>query len=91
MVGPLRVVASPGHTPGHVCFLDDARGALFVGDCLGTVAGRLGRGPQQFTADPQVAEQTLHSLLALRGCRMLFGHGPELADPWNELDALLED
>jgi hypothetical protein len=34
--------------------------------------------------------KTLHSLLALRGSRMLFGHGPELADPWGELEALLE-
>ncbi len=90
-IGPLKVIASPGHTAGHLCFLDEEHGALIVGDCLGTMAGRLSRGPQQFTADPHVAEQTLHSLLTLRGPRMLFGHGPELANPWDALDALLED
>ena len=89
VVGPLRVVASPGHTPGHVSFLDEERGVLLVGDCLGTVGGRLVRGPERFTADPAVAEQTLHDLLAFRGARMLFGHGPELSDPWGQLDALL--
>ncbi len=90
VIGPLRAIASPGHTPGHLSFLHEDQGALLVGDCLGVVAGRLVRAPAQFTADLEVAEQTLHSLLALRGSRMLFGHGPELADPWGELEALLE-
>jgi hypothetical protein len=54
------------------------------------MAGRLVRAPERFTADLQVAEHTLHSLRAFRGSRMLFGHGPELTDPWDELDALLE-
>jgi glyoxylase-like metal-dependent hydrolase (beta-lactamase superfamily II) len=89
VIGPLRVVASPGHTPGHLSFLDEEQGVLLVGDCLGVVSGRLVRAPEQFTADLEVAEQTLHSLLPLRGSRMLFGHGPELANPWGELEALL--
>jgi glyoxylase-like metal-dependent hydrolase (beta-lactamase superfamily II) len=90
VIGPLRAIASPGHTPGHLSFLHEDQGALLVGDCLGVAAGRLVRAPEQFTADLESAEQTLHSLLALRGSRMLFGHGPELADPWGELEALLE-
>jgi glyoxylase-like metal-dependent hydrolase (beta-lactamase superfamily II) len=89
VVGPLRVVAAPGHTPGHLCFLDEERGVLLAGDCLGAVSGRLARAPERFTADQAVAEQTLHDLLAFRGTRMLFGHGPELPDPWTELDTLL--
>jgi glyoxylase-like metal-dependent hydrolase (beta-lactamase superfamily II) len=89
VIGPLRVVASPGHTPGHLSFLDEERGVLLVGDCLGVVSGRLVCAPEQFTADLEVAEQTLHGLLPLRGSRMLFGHGPELATPWGELEALL--
>jgi glyoxylase-like metal-dependent hydrolase (beta-lactamase superfamily II) len=89
VIGPLRVVASPGHTPGHLSFLDEERGVLLVGDCLGVASGRLVRAPEQFTADLEVAEQTLHRLLPLRGSRMLFGHGPELANPWGELEAML--
>ena len=42
-IGPLKVIASPGHTAGHLCFLDEEHGALIVGDCLGTMAGRLRR------------------------------------------------
>lgn len=28
----LRAVWTPGHTPGHLCFVDDTRGLLFSGD-----------------------------------------------------------
>jgi glyoxylase-like metal-dependent hydrolase (beta-lactamase superfamily II) len=90
VVGPLRVVATPGHTPGHLSFLHELQGSLLVGDCLGTVTGKLVRAPERFTADVRLAEQTLRSLLAFRGSRMLFGHGPEITDPWHELDVLLE-
>jgi len=30
----LRVLLTPGHTPGGICLLDEACGALFAGDCL---------------------------------------------------------
>ena len=33
VIGPLRVFASPGHTPGHLSFADEERGVLLVGDC----------------------------------------------------------
>jgi glyoxylase-like metal-dependent hydrolase (beta-lactamase superfamily II) len=90
VIGPLRVFASPGHTPGHLSLVDEEQGVLLVGDCVGVVAGRLVRAPERFTADLEAAEQTLHSLLAWRGARMLFAHGPELASAWDELDMLLE-
>jgi glyoxylase-like metal-dependent hydrolase (beta-lactamase superfamily II) len=89
VVGGLRVIATPGHTPGHVSLLDESRGVLLVGDCLGSRDGELSRAPEQFTADPDQAEQSLHGLLTYRGARMLFGHGPELSRPWDALDALL--
>jgi glyoxylase-like metal-dependent hydrolase (beta-lactamase superfamily II) len=91
VVGTLRVVATPGHTPGHVSLLDESRGVLLVGDCLGSRDGELARAPEQFTADQEQAEQSLHRLLAFRGARMLFGHGPELSRPWDALDSLLRD
>jgi glyoxylase-like metal-dependent hydrolase (beta-lactamase superfamily II) len=31
--GPrLRVIATPGHTPGHICMVDETRGLIFSGD-----------------------------------------------------------
>lgn len=91
VVGTLRVFATPGHTAGHVSLVDEGRGVLLVGDCLGTVEGRLVRAPAPFTADPEQAERSLHRLDALRGTRMLFAHGSELERPWDALDALQLD
>jgi glyoxylase-like metal-dependent hydrolase (beta-lactamase superfamily II) len=38
-VGSLRVVAAPGHTPGHLAFLDERDGTLLCGDAFTTVGG----------------------------------------------------
>jgi len=89
LIGTLRALATPGHTEGHMSLIDEDRGVLLVGDLLGTVGGQLARGPERFTADPERAERSLHRFDALRGMRMVFGHGPELATPWDAFDALL--
>jgi glyoxylase-like metal-dependent hydrolase (beta-lactamase superfamily II) len=39
LVGSLEVVASPGHTPGHVALLDRRDGTLFAGDAYSTLGG----------------------------------------------------
>jgi glyoxylase-like metal-dependent hydrolase (beta-lactamase superfamily II) len=91
VVGTLRVIATPGHTAGHLSLLDESRGLLLVGDCLGSMNGEVVRAPERFTADPERAEQSLHRLRDFRGTRMLFAHGPEVSDPWDALDALLTD
>lgn len=88
-VGSLRVLATPGHTPGHLSPYGEANGMLLVGDCLGVADGKLARAPARFTANAAQAEQSLHRLLGLRGARMLFGHGPEIAAPWDALEELL--
>jgi glyoxylase-like metal-dependent hydrolase (beta-lactamase superfamily II) len=31
-VGRLRALWTPGHTPGHLCFIDERTGAIFTGD-----------------------------------------------------------
>ena len=38
-VGSLEVVASPGHTPGHVAFLDTRDRTLIAGDVFTTIGG----------------------------------------------------
>lgn len=35
-IGPLRVLFTPGHTPGHLAFYWQERGALFTGDAFVT-------------------------------------------------------
>ena len=89
-IGPLRVVSTPGHTPGHVSLLDERSGDVLAGDCVGSVDGRLQRAPAPFTADMELAEHSLQRLLHTGGSRLLFSHGPEIADPWTVLASLLD-
>jgi glyoxylase-like metal-dependent hydrolase (beta-lactamase superfamily II) len=90
-VNSLRVIATPGHTAGHLSLIDESQATLLVGDCLGVVDGQLVRAPAQFTADGEQAEASLHRLLSMRGSRMLFAHGEELSEPWADLEVLLPD
>ena len=87
--GALRVLATPGHTPGHICLVDDDTGDVFVGDCVGTFGSDLARPPAMFTADHAELDRSLHRLLELGGRRMYFSHGDEIDDPWGGLGRLI--
>ncbi|MEO7234217.1 MAG: MBL fold metallo-hydrolase [Lapillicoccus sp.] len=85
----LRVVATPGHTAGHLCLFDEDRSTLFSGDAVGSQAGLLTQGPRPFIADPEEAMRSLRLLSALGAHRMLFGHGGEVPDPAGALMAFI--
>jgi glyoxylase-like metal-dependent hydrolase (beta-lactamase superfamily II) len=85
----LTVLATPGHTPGHVSLLAADLGTLFVGDLVGTMHGTLVRAPAAFTSDADRAEESLRSLAGLDVSRIVFSHGAEVDDPRAELKALL--
>jgi glyoxylase-like metal-dependent hydrolase (beta-lactamase superfamily II) len=73
-----------------VSLFEESLGVLLVGDCLGVVGGELVRAPAPFTWDAARAEQSLHRLREFRGARVLFAHGPEIDQPWEALDDLLQ-
>ena len=73
----LRIVATPGHTAGHIAVYDPEGGLLVAGDALNNNDG-LGGSPPQFTADPAAAEASVRKLADLRPERILFGHGDPL-------------
>ena len=54
IVRGLTVLATPGHTAGHVSLLHES-GALLVGDLVGNQGGALSRPPAPFTADADEA------------------------------------
>jgi glyoxylase-like metal-dependent hydrolase (beta-lactamase superfamily II) len=71
LYGSLRVVATPGHTPGHPSYFDERDGTLYAGDALVTVDGSVhvpGFGPWYFPL-PGVA--TWHRPTALASARRL--------------------
>ena len=87
-VGSLRVIDTPGHTPGHVSLLDERDGTLIAGDALTTigrpaVSGDLVRRwpfPAFSTWNKEVALQSARRLLDAEPRRLATGHGPVLDD-----------
>lgn len=83
MVGSLRVVASPGHTPGHIALLDEREGTLFAGDAWSTIGGVTPGGvmnwkfplPAMATWRRSVALESAKKLCELRPERLAVGHG----------------
>ena len=93
-IGSLDVVASPGHTPGHVSFLDRRDGTLLAGDAYSTLGGTAtpARPNPRF---PVVYFATWHRPTALASARALRavdpkrlapGHGPIVDAPGAAMD-----
>ncbi|MBX3081607.1 MAG: MBL fold metallo-hydrolase [Anaerolineae bacterium] len=88
-VGSLEVIASPGHTPGHVAFFDHRDGSLIAGDAYSTQAGISTAGMLRVLF-PFTAMATWHKPTALRSAqalvqwqptRLATGHGDVLTEP----------
>ena len=71
----LQIVATPGHTPGHISVLDPDGGFLVAGDALTADAGGLAGPTPQFTADLELAHDSVRRLADLRFADVLVGHG----------------
>ena len=71
----LRVIATPGHTPGHVCVFDPAGSLLILGDAMNNIGNKLDGPDPQYTADMAQAHQSVKKLAKLTFQRALFGHG----------------
>jgi len=86
--GRPRVVATPGHTPGHCAIHFEQQGALFVGDALCTwnpLTTRLGAQlmPSAFNVSNAQSLESLARLEGLDAQVTLPGHG----EPWRESPA----
>ena len=80
-VGNLTVVATPGHTPGHISLLHEAASLVLIGDLVGSIDGVVVFGPPQFTADPVLNDRSLANVVGLNVERILFSHGDEVQNP----------
>ena len=96
-VGSLEVVASPGHTPGHVAFLDTRDGTLYCGDAYSTLGGVATTAkpnprfplPGMVTWHRPTALQTARDLRALDPARLAVGHGKTIENPGAAMDAAI--
>jgi glyoxylase-like metal-dependent hydrolase (beta-lactamase superfamily II) len=71
----LRIVATPGHTAGHVAVFDEAGGVLVAGDALNTSDGNVTGPNPSFSSDMTTAMASVAKLGALRFETLLVGHG----------------
>ena len=79
-VGALEVVAAPGHTPGHVAFLDARDGTLICGDAFSTLGG-VATSAKPNPRFPLPALATWHRPTALQTARALRALEPRAPGP----------
>lgn len=84
-------IATPGHTPGHVCLWHEADGALLSGDALVVEDGAPALPAEALSEDPARARAAVAALRGLPLRHLLPGHGaPLLDDARARVDALLD-
>ena len=69
-----EVVATPGHTPGHVSYFYHPERALFAGDALAVINGRIRFMARPVTLDIAAARQSLATCLDFRPAIVCPGH-----------------
>jgi len=88
-IGSLEAIATPGHTPGHLAFLDTRDRTLIVGDAFQTLGGVAVAGtfkilfplPAFATWHKGLSLESARKLLALQPSLLATGHGRVLSNP----------
>jgi glyoxylase-like metal-dependent hydrolase (beta-lactamase superfamily II) len=93
-VGSLEVIAAPGHTPGHVAFLDTRDRTLYCGDAFTTIGGvattattnpRFPLATMATWHRPSVVDSA-RALRKLDPARLAPGHGKVVEAPGDAMD-----
>jgi glyoxylase-like metal-dependent hydrolase (beta-lactamase superfamily II) len=96
-VESLHVLLTPGHTPGHVAFLDTRDGTLIAGDTF-TSYGRLAVSSHFYLRFPFAAMASWHKEIVIESARrlrsldssiLLVGHGPATPEPATAMDSAI--
>ena len=97
-VGSLEVIASPGHTPGHVALLDVRNRGLIAGDAYQIRGGIAVSGvvrplfpfPAMDTWNKPAALASATALLKLGPSILAIGHGNALKEPAASMEEAIE-
>jgi glyoxylase-like metal-dependent hydrolase (beta-lactamase superfamily II) len=76
ILGGLRVLHTPGHTPGSICLYSATRRLLIVGDMLQRIRGTVSLPSHLFTDDMGLARRSIARLAELDVETILFAHYP---------------
>lgn len=97
LFGSLRCISTPGHTPGHMSFLDEREGTLFAGDALMSIGGlhRISSPPWYFPLpklaswDLDLADASARKLRDVQPKIIATGHGRLVTNGTEELKRVL--
>ena len=88
----VRVIHTPGHTQGSICFYVEPAKLLIVGDALQYRFRKLQYPSWLFTRDPELARESLAKLLDVDFTTICFSHFPPIRENAREmLAAFLDD
>jgi glyoxylase-like metal-dependent hydrolase (beta-lactamase superfamily II) len=79
-LGGLRVIHTPGHTPGSICLYGERDRILFTGDMLQVLRGRVTFASRFFSVDLPQARASVARLAELDVATIAFAHYP----PWTD-------
>ena len=97
-VGSLQTISSPGHTPGHMAYLDVRDGSLLAGDAFTTQTGVVAAGalkfyfpfPWIFSWNRELAAESARKLRNVKPTRLAVGHGKTIESPLAAMDRAVE-
>jgi glyoxylase-like metal-dependent hydrolase (beta-lactamase superfamily II) len=78
-VGPVRVIHTPGHSPGHLAFYWPERRVLFAGDAIATHP-IFAPGWPAFTLNPVQHRASLERMAKLDVDVLAIGHGDPITE-----------
>ena len=78
VMGGLRAISTPGHSPGHLSFWQPERRLVFCGDVMVRRFGRLRLPFAAVTVDEDENKRSVQKLAGLNAATMCFGHGNPL-------------
>ena len=89
VLGGLRVVHTPGHTPGSICLYAPRDRILFTGDALQVQRGRVVFASRLYSDDYATAKSSVRRMAALDVATIVFAHYPPWTDGANDALAAL--
>lgn len=82
--GGITVIHTPGHTPGHICLYHNPSKTLITGDALNVVDGQLVGPNPVFSADMEMAKNSVQKLTGYDIETVICYHGGVYRDNVNE-------
>jgi glyoxylase-like metal-dependent hydrolase (beta-lactamase superfamily II) len=97
-IGSLEVINTPGHTPGHIAFLDTRDRALIAGDAFQTLGGVAVSGtvkplfplPAMGNWYKELSLASARKLLALQPTVLAIGHGRMVSNPQSVMEHAIQ-